>query len=233
MPARGIRIQVMSIRISEGGRLFGIVAGLGGAVMIGAAALTWTKVVRVTHFTPFDEISELNRADRIAMLVLGLLVIASAACFIALRSRRARMTAGGREDHHAAGLIIGLVIDPSSFAGSPVGLPCQPDLSSLPCIATIQGDGRVLGGWGAVLAACFGIVGLLRSGGEAHRAPAAGRSPTVPSGATPSGDSARPHKRRMSDAALLALILIALVIAFVVGLLVFVQIVCSQPGEWC
>ena len=90
----------------------------------------------------------------------------------------------------------------------------------------------MLGGWGAVLAACFGIVALLRPGGEAHRTPAAGRSPTIPS-ATPSEDFATPPKRRMSDAALLVLILIALVIALVVGLVVFVQIVCSQPGEWC
>jgi hypothetical protein len=59
----------MSIRISKGGRLFGIVAALGGAVMIGGAALTWTKAVRVTYFLPY-EISELNGADRIATLVL-------------------------------------------------------------------------------------------------------------------------------------------------------------------
>ena len=42
----------MSIRISKGGRLFGIVAALGGAVMIGGAALTWTKAVRVTYSCP-------------------------------------------------------------------------------------------------------------------------------------------------------------------------------------
>jgi hypothetical protein len=59
----------MSIQISKCGRLFGIVAALGGAVMIGGAALTWTKAVRVTYFLPY-EISELNGADRIATLVL-------------------------------------------------------------------------------------------------------------------------------------------------------------------
>lgn len=60
----------MSIRISKGGRLFGIVAALGGAVMIDGAALTWTKAVRVAYFLLY-EITELNGAERIGMLVLG------------------------------------------------------------------------------------------------------------------------------------------------------------------
>ena len=139
----------MSIRISEGGRLFGVMAGLGGAAMIGSAALTW--------------------------IVLGLFVIAGAACFIALGSRRMRMTAGALVVLAAvAGLVIALAYPHST--------------------------GRVWGAWGAILAAGYGIVALLRSGGEAPRTPAAGRSLTVPSGATPSGDFATPHKRRMSDA---------------------------------
>jgi hypothetical protein len=33
----------MSIRISKGGRLFGIAAGLGGAAMIGSAELSWAN----------------------------------------------------------------------------------------------------------------------------------------------------------------------------------------------
>jgi len=153
----------MSIRISKGGRLFGIVAVLGGAVMIGGAALTWTKAVRVTYFLPY-EISELNGAERIATLVLGLLVIARAACFITLGSRRVRITAGGIVVlAAAAGLGIAMLADPPSFAGSPVERPCQLDLR-LPCIQTLGGDGRVLAGWGAILAAGYGIVALLRSG---------------------------------------------------------------------
>jgi hypothetical protein len=224
----------MSIRISEGGRLFGIMAALGGAVMIGSAAVTWTKTVRITHFEPFDEISELNGTERIAMLALGLFVIAGAACFIGLESTRARTTAGGVVVlAAAAGLIIGLVIDPPSFAGSSVGVPCQPVVRSFPCIATIQGDGRVLGSWGAVLAACFGIVALLRSGRQAARRPAAVRSPAVQSGPTPAGDVGTPPKPRMSDASLLALIVVAIVIALVVGLAVFVQVICSESGSWC
>jgi hypothetical protein len=172
----------MSIRISEGGRLFGIMAGLGGAVMIGSAALTW--------------------------IVLGLFVIAGAVGFIALGSRRMRMTAGALVlIAAAAGLVIALV-DPNS-------------------------SGAVWGGWGAVLAAGFGIVALLRSGGKGRGTPAAGRSPTVPSEATPSGDVAMSHKRRVSDASLLALSVVAIVIA--VGVVFFLAIwgMCSDPTEWC
>lgn len=38
----------MGIRISQGGRLFGIVAGLGGVAMIGSAALTWPAALAIT-----------------------------------------------------------------------------------------------------------------------------------------------------------------------------------------
>lgn len=73
----------MSIRISKGGSLFGIMAGVGGAAMIGSAALTW--------------------------IVLGFFVIAGAACFIALGSRRMRMTASALVVlAAAAGLVIAL-----------------------------------------------------------------------------------------------------------------------------
>jgi hypothetical protein len=133
----------VSIRISQGGRLFGIMAALGGAATIGSAGLPWT--------------------------MLGLFVIAGAAW----------------------------------------------------------------GGWGAVVAAGFGIMALLRSGGEAPRIPAAGRSPTLPSGATPSGDVATPHKRRMSDASLLAWTVVAIVITLVVGFFVVVWSICSDNTEWC
>lgn len=221
----------MNIRISKGGRLFGIVAALGGAVMIGGAALSWTKAVRVTYFLPY-EVSELNGAERIVMLVLGLLVIVGAACFIALGSRRVRITAGGVAVlAAAAGLVIAMLAEPPSFAGSPVERPCQLDLR-LPCIQTLGGDGRVLAGWGAVLAAGYGIVALLRSGGEAHPTPAAGGSPAVPSASSPPDDFETP-KRRMSDASLLALTVAAIVIAVVVGFFVVIWSICSDPTEWC
>jgi hypothetical protein len=221
----------MSIRISKGGRLFGIVAALGGAVMIGGAALSWTKAIRVTYFLPY-EVSELNGADRIAMLVLGLSVILGAACFIALGSRRVRITAGGVVVlAAAAGLVIAMLADPPSFAGSPVERPCQFDLR-LPCIQTLGGDGRVLAGWGAVLAAGYGIVALLRSGGEAYLTSAAGPSP-VPSASSPPSDFEAPPKRRMSDASLLALTVVAIVIAVVVGFFVVIWSICSDPAEWC
>ena len=222
----------MSIGISKGGRLFGIVAALGGAVMIGGAALTWRKAVRVTYFLHY-EISELNGADRIATLVLGLLVIAGAACFIALGPRQVRITAGGIVVlAAAAGLVIAMLADPPSFAGSPVERPCQLDLR-LPCIETLGGDGRVLAGWGAVLAAGYGIVALLRSGGEAYPTRAAGRSPAVPSASSPPNDFEAPPKRRMSDASLLALTVFAIVIAVVVGFFVVIWSICSDPTEWC
>jgi hypothetical protein len=38
----------MSIQISKNGRLFGILAGLGGAAMIGSAALPWKQAVLIT-----------------------------------------------------------------------------------------------------------------------------------------------------------------------------------------
>ena len=178
----------MSIRISQGGRLFGIMAGLGGAAMIRGASLTW------------------------AILVLGLFVLAGAACFIALESRRERMTAGALVVlAAAAGFMIALLADPSSLAAS---------------------HGRVWGAWGALLAAGFGIVALLRSGGKAPT-PAAGRSPNVALGATPAGDVATSHKRRMSDASLLTEIVVAIVITVVVGFFVIVWSMCSDPTEWC
>jgi len=172
----------MSIRISEGGRLFGIMAGLGGAVMIGSAGPSWT------------------------ILVLGLFVIAGAACFIALGSRRMRMTAGALVVVAAvAGLVIAVRADAASFFWQ---------------------------AWGAVLAAGFGIVTLVRSDREA-RIPAAGHSLTVSSGATLLGDFAAPHKRRMSDASLLAWTVVAIVIAVVVVFLLAVWSMCSDPTEWC
>jgi hypothetical protein len=84
----------MSIRLSKGGRLLGIMAGLGGAAMIGSAGRSWAKAVFVSSDYLRYDIRELNGADGLAMLVLGLFVISGAACFIALGSRRMWMTTG-------------------------------------------------------------------------------------------------------------------------------------------
>jgi len=144
-----------------------------------------------------------------------------------------RVTAGGVVVlAAAAGLVIAMLADPPSFAGSPVERPCQLD-HRLPCIQIIGGDGRVLAGWGAVLAAGYGIVALLRLGGEASPTPAAGRSPTVPSGSSSPNDFETPPKRHMSDASLLALTVVAIVIAVVVGFFVVIWSICSNPTEWC
>lgn len=74
----------MGIRISQGGRLFGIVAGLGGVAMIGSAALTWPAALAITR--PERRINELIRVDGLTMLLLGLVVVAGAAGLIALGS---------------------------------------------------------------------------------------------------------------------------------------------------
>ena len=188
----------MSIRISEGGRLFGIMAGLGGAAMIfGSTRLSWT-----------EQLTEMNRAESLAVLVLGLFVIAGAVCFLALGSRPTRMTAGALVVlAGAAGLVIAWA-GPHSIGG--VWAVC-----------------------GAAVATGFGIVALLRSGGQAAGRPAAGRSPSVSSGPTASGDFATPPKRRMSDASLLALTVVAVVIVLVTGFAVVVQVVCSESWSWC
>lgn len=128
--------------------------------------------------------------DRLAMLVLGLFVIAGADCFIALRSRRMRMTAGALVVlAAAAGLVIALLADSPSLSPF-LGLPCT-NAPRPPCLQSVEESlCRVLGGLGAILAAGYGIVALLRSGGEATPTHAAGRSPAVPSGANPSSDFA-------------------------------------------
>jgi hypothetical protein len=69
----------MGIRISEGGRLFGILAGLGGAAMIGSAGLPWA-LVDVRGGIPIHGYSVprgIASADGRGMLVLGLFVMAA------------------------------------------------------------------------------------------------------------------------------------------------------------
>ena len=216
----------MSTRISEGGRLFGIMAGLGGAAMIGGASLSWREAIYATPDNLRYEITELRAPERRAILVLGLFVIAGAACFIALRSRRIRMTAGALVVLvAAAGLIIALRDDPRSTAEL-FDLPCT-DPGRLCLTGVGRGVGDVVAGLGAALAAGFGIVALLRSGGGTT---AAERSSTIRSEATPPRDFATPNGRRMSDASLLGLTLTVLVIALVVAFFVIANYIYSHDS---
>jgi hypothetical protein len=215
----------MSIRMSKGGRLFGIMAGLGGAAMSGGARLSWAYL---SHGYPSYAI-ELRDADRRAMLVLGLLVITGAACFITLGSRRMRMAAGALVLlASGAGLVI-------AFTDTPLLTGSEVRCSYFhPCLQSVREEhAPVLAGLGAVVAAGFGIVALLRSGGEALATHAAGRPAAVTSGAGPSGDLATPPERRMSDLSLLVWIVVAVVIALVAAFVVALLSICSDPTEWC
>jgi hypothetical protein len=230
--AAGDQESVMSVPISKGGRLFGIMAGLGGAAMIGSAGLPWRNAVLITSDYMGYDISVPGGAHGRAVLVLGLLVIAGAACFTAFGSRRVRTTAIGLVVlAGATGLVIVLLADPRSLARRPGELPCT-NPGFPPCIQGVTNDGGLwLAGWGAVLAAVYGIVALLRSGGESLPTPEAGHSPASPSGAAASEDFATPHERRMSDASVLAWTLVALVIALAVYFFYqFVDIVLSHDS---
>jgi hypothetical protein len=120
----------MNIRISEGGRLFGILARLGGMAMIGSAGLPWKKAILFPPDDPdylaYDiDISLPGGAHARAMLVPGLFVIAGAACFTALGSRWMRRTAGGLVMLAGAiGLVMVFLADPRSLARGPAELPC-------------------------------------------------------------------------------------------------------------
>jgi hypothetical protein len=220
----------MSIRISEGGRLFDIMAGVGGAAMIGSTGLVWKEGFFLKpNYNGYFVVLRGGALGR-AMLVLGLIVIAGATTFIGLGSRRIRMTAGvvvvlaG-----AAGLIILMLSgDPRRLAGWPVPARCgHPTVT--PCIDYLYDrSGVFLAGWGSVLAVGYGIVALLRSRGEAP-VPAAGRSPVAPSDAARSLDSATPHKPRTSDAGLFGWTLVGLVIALVVFFFVLFAAIVSDP----
>jgi hypothetical protein len=200
--------------------------------MIGSAGLPWRNAVLITPDYMGYDISLSGGAYGRAMLVLGLLVTAGATCFLALESRGMRTTGVGLVMlAGATGLVIVLLADPRSLARRPAELPCT-NPGFPPCIENVTNDGGLwLAGWGAVLAAGYGIVALLRSGGEAHSTPAAGHSPAGPSRAAPSEDFATPDERRMSDASLLAWTLVVLVIALAVYFFFeFIDIVLSHDS---
>jgi hypothetical protein len=251
----------MSIQISEGGRLFGILAGLGGAAMVGGAGLPWA-LVDVKGGIPVHEYGVprgIGSADGRAVLVLGIFVMAGTACFTALGSKRLRIGTGALVVLAAAsGLVIAFRANPVSFAGPslPAEVPCNDSFFHGPCpIGVSAGGGLTLARLGAILAGGAGIVALLRSGGEALPTPAAGYGvpsgtgqaapPTTPhepptSSADLTGwtvvDYGTPHEGRMSDASLLGWILLALfsaLVLFAIAAAVFVSVICSEPGEWC
>ncbi len=84
-----------------------------------------------------------------------------------------RMTAGALVVlAAAAGLVIALRADPRSIDVL-FELPCTNP--GPPCLKSVEGsNARVLAGLGAALAAGYGIVALLRSGGEAPQLPRPG-----------------------------------------------------------
>ena len=191
--------------------------------------------------------------------MLGIFVMAGAACFTALGSKRLRIGADALVVlAAAAGLVIAFRADPSSFVGRslPSEVPCHDSFFPGPCPIDVNaGGGLSLARLGAILAEGAGIVALLRSGAEALPTPAAGHG--VPSGASRPGppttpqkpptsgadltgwtvvDYGTPYEGPMSDVSLLGWIVLALLIAlvlFVIAAVVFASIMCSQPGEWC
>jgi hypothetical protein len=148
-----------------------------------------------------------DRQRSLTWIVLGLFVIAGAVGFIALGSRRMRMTAGALVLIAAgAGLVIALVDPNSSGAAWGAG----------------GGPGRRLWDRGP---APFRWEGPRDPRGEALA--------DRPAEATPSGDLAMSHKRRVSDASLLALSVVAIVIALGVVFFLAIWGMCSDPTEWC
>ena len=186
----------MSIRISERGRLFAIMAGVGGAAMIGSASLPWKQAVLITPAYDGYDISLPGGARGLAVLVLGLAVIAGAATFIGVESRRVRKRAGIVVAFAgAASLIVAFSADPRSLATRPAEFPCT-NPGFPPCIQDVlNGAGLMLAGWGSFLALGYGIVALLRRG------------------EVPPSSAAEP---RMSDAAVFVWTVVLLVIALAV-----------------
>jgi hypothetical protein len=196
--------STVTTRVAQGGRLFGIVAWLGGVAMIGSADRGWPNALVVTSGLR-GQINELISVDAQTMLVLGFVVVVGEAGFIALRPRRLRIAAGLLAVLAAAAALVGLVADPRP----------DPELTQV------------------VLAAGYGILGLLRSGSEATPVPVTDYPADI---ATEEGTASPPMKRRrprMSDAQLLVWTVVAIVIAVIVGFFVSIAIICSSPSEWC
>jgi hypothetical protein len=206
--------STVTTRVAQGGRLFGIVAWLGGVAMIGSADRGWPNALVVTSGLR-GRINELISVGAQTMLVLGFVVVVGEAGFIALGPRRLRIAAGLLAVLAAAAALVGLVADPRP----------DPELT--------QVGGPPLALLGVVLAAGYGILGLLRSGSEATPVPVTDYPADI---ATEEGTASPPMKRRrprMSDAQLLVWTVVAIVIAVIVGFFVSIAIICSSPSEWC
>ena len=126
--------------------------------MVGGAGLPWA-LVEVGFGMPVHEYSVprgIASADGRAVLVLGLLVMAGAACFTALGSKRLRIGAGALVVlAAAAGLLSAFPADPPSFAGRsfPAEVPCHDSFLPGPCPLDVDaGSGLTLARFGAILA---------------------------------------------------------------------------------
>jgi hypothetical protein len=206
----------MSIRMSEGGRLFGIMACVGGAAMIGSAGLVWKEgFFAKPNGNGYFIILRAGAYGRV-MLLLGFIVIAAAATFIGVESRRIRMTAGVVVVlSGTAGLIL-LVLsaEPRSLASWVPARCTRSNPEDAPCIDHLaNGSGAWLAGWGSIVAAGYGILALVRSRGGTPRTPVAERPVAIPSDATPTGDVATSHESPTSDTHVFGWTVVVLVIA--------------------
>jgi hypothetical protein len=206
----------MSIRMSEGGRLFGIMACVGGVAMIGSAGLVWKEgFFAKPNGNGYFIILRAGAYGRV-MQLLGFVVIAAAATFIEVESRRIRIAAGvvvvlaG-----TAGLIL-LVpsADPRSLASWVPARCTRSNPEDAPCIDNLaNGSGAWLAGWGSVVAAGYGILALVRSRGGSPRTPVAERPVAISSDAPPPGDVASTNESPKSDTQMFGWTVLVLVIA--------------------
>jgi hypothetical protein len=102
--------STVTTRVAQGGRLFGIVAWLGGVAMIGSADRGWPNALVVTSGLR-GRINELISVGAQTTLVLGFVVVVGEAGFIALGPRRLRIAAGLLAVLAAAATLVGLVAD--------------------------------------------------------------------------------------------------------------------------
>jgi hypothetical protein len=202
--------------MSEGGRLFGIMACVGGAAMIGSAGLVWKEgFFAKPNGNGYFIILRAGAYGRV-MLLLGFVVVAAAATFIGVESRRIRIVAGvvvvlaG-----TAGLIL-LVpsADPRSLASWVPARCTRSNPEDAPCIDNLaNGSGAWLAGWGSVVAAGYGILALVRSRGGSPRTPVAERPVAISSHAPPTGDVASTNESPKSDTQMFGWTVLLLVIA--------------------
>jgi hypothetical protein len=233
--------------ILEGGRIFALCAGLGGAAMCLGAILPWAAVT-VSWGVPsggFHVPLGIASADGAALLVLGISVIVGAVTFAIVRSMPWRIAAGvvvlvaG-----TSGLVITSVADPLSFAGQslPAEAPCHSEIvlwgesADGRCPVDVDtGVGLTFARIGAILAAAGGAFALLRFTSKAPP-PIDVREFAAIATEGGTGGPRTTRRRPLSDAAFLGWIVVVLLVVGVVGVIaltVIAQVICSQPTEWC